>query len=138
MASPTNERRLADANLSANCALPNAANTTSTNGIDLGQATPFPLTEKVWLNIQTTSVAGTNTKNINIRVLDSADNSSWTNVAVVANPVLRVTAADDAYAASNVNISLPPTIRRYVKIACVGESSGGDAGAGTATVKLLF
>ena len=139
MASPINERRLVDNSLTVTGTLPNAANTSNSNVIDLGRTVPFPLTEQVWLNIVTTTATGANSKNINLRVMDSADNSSFANVAVIANPVLRVTDnAGGGYPAGNVNIALPPTIRRYLKVASLGEANGGDASDGSFTVKLLF
>lgn len=139
MSSPKNERRLRDAVLIVSGALPNAAATVNTNGVDLGSATPYPLTEACTVKILTTAGNGANNKNINIRIMDSADNGNWTNVAVIANPVLRVTDNNGAgYAASNVTISLPPTIQRYVKATALGEANGGDASNGTFTLELLF
>jgi hypothetical protein len=139
MASPTTTRNLQDALLSANAALPNAANTVNTNGIDLGATSPYPVTEKITVKIETTAGNGANNKNINLRLMDSADNSTFANVALVANPCLRVTDADNAgYAASSVTLSLPPNIRRYIRATALGEANGGDASNGTFTIKLLF
>lgn len=130
-------RTITDADLNKSLALPNAANTVNTNAIDLGQTTPFPITEKISVKITTTAATGVNTKNVNIRLMDSADNSSFTNVAQTANPILRVTAADEVFAASNVIFSLPPNVRRYIRATALGESGGGDSSDGTFSIEVL-
>lgn len=123
--------------MSASAALPNAANTVNTNGLDLGAATPYPTTEKIQVKISNTVATGANTKNINIRLMDSADNSSFTNVAQLANPILRV-ADNSGIPAGEVTISLPPNIRRYIRATALGEANGGDSSDGTFKIELLF
>jgi len=119
--------------------LPNAGNTVNSNGIDLGTVTPFPVTERIAAKISITAANGANNKNLNIRIMDSADNGNWTNVAVIANPVLRSTDNNGAgHAASSVEISLPPTIRQFVRATALGEANGGDSSNGTFTLQLLF
>jgi hypothetical protein len=137
MASPTTTRNRKDASLKASAALPNAANTVNTNGIDLGAATPYPVTEQLQVKISNTVATGANTKNINIRLMDSADNSSFANVAQLANPILRVT-DNSGIPAGEVTIQLPPNTRRYIRATALGEASGGDASDGTFTIELLF
>ena len=141
MALPYNARILQDADLNVAGTLPNAANTTCTNVIDLGSTTPFPVTEQFTVKISRTVSTGANNKNLNIRVMDSADNSNWANVAVIANPVLRGTDAANSsalYPAAAVTISLPPTIQRYLKAVAVGEADGGNSANGTYNCQLLF
>jgi hypothetical protein len=139
MATPVNERRLKDATFIKSAALPNAANTVNGGALDLGTATPFSVTEKLQLQISLTAANGANNKNINIRVQDSADNSSWANVAVFANPLLQSTDNNGAgHTANSVKVALPPTIRRYVRAVAVGEANGGDSSAGTFKAELLF
>lgn len=139
MASPTNERRLKDAQAIVTGTLPNAANTTYSNVVDLGHATPYPLTEQIHVRLENSTATGANSKNINIRMQDSADNSSFANIALLANPALRTTDnAGGGHSASNVILQLPPNTRRYVRAAATGEANGGDSSDGTYTVTLLF
>ena len=131
MASPDNQRRLKDANLIVTGTLPNAANTTV--------ATPYATTEKFHVRIEVGTATGANNKNVNIRLQDSADNSSFANVALVANPVLRSVDANNAgHSASNSIIQLPPNMRRYIRLAALGEANGGDSSDGTMTMSLMF
>jgi hypothetical protein len=126
-----------DALLATNsAALPNAANTINTNVIDLGTATPFPTTGRFTAQIVTTQSTGANSKNINVTIADSADNSSFTNIAVIGTKVVAGNAAN--FPASTTNFSLPPSTRRYIRVTATGEANGGNAADGTVTLKLLF
>jgi hypothetical protein len=60
-------------------------NTVNSNSVDLSQVTPFPTSDQMWIRIASTVATGANNKNINIRLQDSADNSTFANVANVAN-----------------------------------------------------
>lgn len=132
-------RAIVDALTLVTSTLPNAANTVNSNGIDLGATTPYPLTESILVNVAIGVATGANNKNINIRIMDSADNTTFTNVAVIANPVLRSVDANAAgHSASNVTISLPPTIRRYIRATALGEANGGDSSDGSFYIKLLY
>lgn len=133
----SSERRLLDASLNKNVALPNAATTANTTAIDLGQTLPFPITEKFYVNLVTTAATGANNKNITIRMQDSADNSSFANIAAIG----AITLTDNnggGYSASSTNVALPPTTRRYVRAQATGEANGGNASDGTLTVKFMF
>ena len=137
MSNSASERRLKDDALTFTAALPNGATTTNTAAVDLGQATPFPITESFFVKLSTTLGTGANNKNITIRVQDSADNTTFANIAAVG--ALTITDANAAgYAASAMNVSLPPQTRRYVRAQCTGEANGGNAANGTLTVELLF
>ena len=128
-----------DAETLVSATLPNAANTVNSNGIDLGATTPFPVTESIQVKIAVGVATGANNKNINIRLMDSADNSTFANVAVFANPVLRSVDADGGgHSASNVIIALPTTIKRYIRATALGETNGGDSSDGTFSISLLY
>jgi hypothetical protein len=131
-----NIRNIQDLDLSVNVALPNAANTVNTSGIDLGAATPFPLTEAFQVRISTTAGTGANNKNITIVVQDSADNSSFTNIATLRGTVINEESS--SYAATTANYALPPNTRRYVRASATGEADGGNAADGTLTMSLVF
>ncbi len=136
-AAPVNVRGLLDANFIKNVALPNAANTVNTNGMDLVQAIPYPVTQYVVLQVNTTQSTGANTKNINYNVQDSADNSTnWTNIPTLRAQTIAGNAAN--FPASSTNFSLPPSTRRYVRVSALGEANGGDASDGVVNAQLLF
>ncbi len=131
-----NVRAITDAELSKNVALPNAANTTNTNGINLGTAQPFPVTEQIAVKIVTTAGTGANNKNVNIRLQDSADNSSFTNIATLA--VVSINEGGSSYAATTEVFALPNDVRRYIRASATGEADGGNAADGTLTVSVCF
>ena len=137
MADPVSERRIIDAELTKSVALPNAANTANTAGIDLGKALPFPITEAFHVKLTSSTGNGANNKNITIKVQDSADNTTFANIAELG--ALTVTDNNGAgYPAGSLTVSLPPDTRRYIRAQATGEANGGNAANGTLTVDLLF
>ncbi len=130
-------RLITDYALKVTATLPNAANTANTNGVDLGQTTPFPITEKINVRISHTAATSANTKNLNFRLMDSADNTTFTNVAQTAIPILSTTGVSTSYSAANVIIALPPNVRRYIRATVIGEANGGDASDGTFSLEVL-
>lgn len=138
-ANPVNLRGLKDVNYIKNVAMPNAANTVNTNAMDLLQAVPYSTTQYVVLQVTTTQATGANSKNINFVVQDSADNSSFANIATLRTPTV-IAGNATAYPATTVNFALPPFTgtRRYIRVSATGEANGGDASDGTLTAQLLF
>ena len=127
-----------DALLQGSGALPNAANTVNANVIDLGATTPFPTTQKFQVRVVTTSGVGANSKNINIRLQESAEsNANFTNIAELANPLTRITEGSSVYAATDgEKVTLPSSAKRYIRAVAVGEANGGDASNGTFTCEI--
>lgn len=138
MAAQFTSRAQKDATLYVSATLPNAANTVNSNAIDLGATTPYPTTENIQVKISNTAALSANTLNINMRLQDSAEAAAnFTNVAQVANPILRTLGAGVLYPAANVVISLPPNVKRYIRVVCTGEANGGDASNGTFAMEAL-
>jgi len=136
---PVNTRAIRDINYIANIALPVAANTVNTNGLDLIQATPYPTTEYVIVQVLTSaSNATANSKNVNVVLQDSADNVTFANIALLANPLLTVTDNSGTTPAGAANVLLPPSARRYIRAQATGEANGGNAANATLTLQLLF
>ncbi len=129
-------RSIRDAQLTTNIALPNAANTVNTNGIDLGSATPYPVGEKFMVKVDTATATGANSKNINVVVQDSADNSTFANIAGLGVGVHTGNAAN--HIGNTTNYVLPPITRRYIRASALGEANGGDSSDGKLTITLLF
>jgi len=131
-------RALTDAELKVTGTLPNAANTANSGVLDLGATTPWPATEKLAIKVAISTATGANNKNINIRLMDSADNVTFANVAVMANPILRSADANGAGHSANSITIQAPMVRRYVQATALGEANGGDSSDGTFTAELLF
>lgn len=138
MADPVSERRLKDADLTVNVALPNAANTVNTNAIDLGSATPYSVTEGFHVKLSTSAATGANNKNINIRLQESAEaNANFTNISSLG--LFQVVDNNGAgFSAGSMTVQLPPGVKRYIRGTALGEANGGNAANGTLTVELLF
>jgi hypothetical protein len=135
---PGNARLLKDAEQKVTITLPNAANQVNANGLDLGQATPFPTIERVNVRLAYTAATGANNLNINFVVQDSADNTTFANLALLQNPIKVWASLNTVYAAGEVVFKLPQTTRRYLRCYAKGEANGGNASDGTATLELLF
>lgn len=134
-------RAIQDALLTVTANMNVAGATTSTNAIDLGQATAFPINGAVTVQISTTVATGANNKNVNIALQDSNVNlaANFTNVTVGANPVLIIIPEVSAtYAATTLNVALPPNTRQFIRLKANTEASGGAANDGTYTLKVLF
>lgn len=137
---PFNQRELLDENFIVTASLPNAANTVNTSGLDLVQATPYPTTDRIDVNILCNGLGvGANNKNINFRLQDSPDNTNWTNVAVFANPIVQTNDNGNTFMnATGIIFKLAPTSQRYIRAVALGEANGGNSSAGTFTLQLLF
>ena len=139
MASPINERRLEDAQEIVTITLPNAANQVNSNAIDLVQTAPFPTTEGIQVKIAWTTALGANNLNINFVLQESAEAAAnFANVSVLPNPAKVLASLNTVYAAGNTVYQLWPTSKRYLRMFAKGETNGGDASNGTATLRLLF
>ena len=136
---PTNKRLLLDQNFITTITAPNAANQVNGAGFDLTQATPYPTTDRIDVNIVVPAgVTGANNKNINIWLQDSADNGNWTNTAYLANPLFLVTDNGNTNVnVANVFVKLQPGGQRYIRMVAKGEANGSP-GTGTITFQLVF
>jgi hypothetical protein len=132
-------RAIQDAQLSVSTAFGINNATTSTNAIDLGAVTPFPVTEGFMVQISTTVTANAaNNKNVNISFEHSNVNTA-ANFAAISELSTLVLAADGGnIAATTRNVALPPSVKRFIRIKCVTENAGGNPNDATATLKLLF
>lgn len=132
-----NSRQIQDAELAASIALANATTTTNSAAIDLGSATPYPVTEAFAAKISTTVGTGANNKNITITV-EHSDEPNANFAAISELATLVIAEVDAEYAATERTVQLPPATKRYVRLSTVGEVAGGNAADGAATLALLF
>lgn len=131
-------RSIQDAQLTVAVALGDNAATTRGNALDLGTATPFPVTEKVTVQIVTTAGNGANNKNVNIRLQHANNNANANFVNIPECAIVTIPELNASYAATTANFTLPPSTLQFIRVICVTESSGGNASNGTATLKVLF
>lgn len=137
--SPNNNRLLLDYNYIVTASLPNAANTVYTSGLDLTQATPYPTTDMIDMNVIMAAGVGANNKNINCFLQESSDNGNWTNCKYLAAPLFQVLDNGNTNTnAANVFVKLQPVALRYLRLGQTGEANGGAGTNGLATLQLVF
>lgn len=146
---PTNARNVADQNYIVSVALPNAANTTNTNALILGDivsSIPYSTTETINVQVLMSASNGANNKNINVGIQQTtlnsdgtANSANWVNVALLARPIL-VSADNNGTGRTNSNVifKLSPGVTGAIRAQFTGEANGGDASNGTGTLQLLF
>lgn len=127
-----------DAQFNTSVALGDNNSTARGNALDLGSATPFPVTQRVTVQIVTTAGNGANNKNVNIRLQHSAVNTNANFVNIPECAITTIPEVNAAYAVTTVNHALPPSTLQYIRVICVTENAGGNASNGTATLKVLF
>lgn len=137
---PVNTRAVLDVNFIVTGALPVAGANTNTNSMNFGVSTPFSATQYVLGKLLVAaSASGANNKNVNFVIQDSADNSNFANIAVLANPILQATDNNGGgWAANSVTFPIPSTVRQYMRAQAVGEANGSNGSAVTMTLELLF
>ena len=87
----------------------------------------------MWRASATTAGTGANSKNINIALHESSDNSNWANMANLGIPpqcqLVDNASVTSKYAATNFRLSLPPSVKRYIRAGATGEArlTGGHA-----------
>ena len=132
-------RAIQDSLLQTNTALGANNATTSTAAVDLGTATPYPVTDRILAQIAVTATTnGANSKNVNITFQHSAVNTAANFVNVPELGALVVAMATGTITAQTRNVSLPPNIAQFVRLLCITENAGGNPNDATATLKILF
>ena len=131
-ANPVNTRAVRDINYIVTVSAASAGNTAALN---LVQAVPYPVTERVIAQCLLTGGNGGNAMNVTIQ--HTADNGSggpdsanWANIPQLAAPLL----PSFSDPTSNVSVLLPPTVKQWVR----AQISAPATTAGTLTFQLLF
>lgn len=134
-------RAIQDALLQGTANMNVAGGTTSTNVVDLGSATPYSASERMLVQIVTTlGTNAANNKNVNICLQHSDVNTAanFVNVNIATQPaVLIIPEVSAQYAATTLNIAMPPTIKRYLRAKINVEASGGSPTDSLVTLKVL-
>lgn len=126
-----------DTNLLVTKALPAAAATNYTDGIDLGDQAPGISRGNFQLEVAIPALPSlADSKTYTATLQDSADNATFADVAVLAPIVL--TGAGGAGAAAKTQLfPLPKDLRRYVRVKSVVQSVGGDNTAKSVTLSVV-
>lgn len=118
-------------------ALPAAAANHNSGTLDLGCATPYPAIRKVALKLNVPALTAlVDAKTVTIKVQDSADDSSYADVAGLDSLVLTGAGGAGCAAAEKV-WNLPDAIRRYVQVNIAVLTAGGDNTAKSITLALV-
>jgi hypothetical protein len=133
-----NSRLMSDELLTASVTAATAANTANTGVIDL-EAAPYPTTEGFVAQVVLgAGTGGANTKNINIAIQHSSDNSNWANIPELATAfIVQACDANGNWAGKSDTVTLPPSTKEYLRCAAATEALGGTPTC-TVTLNLLF
>lgn len=115
-----------DTHLKVTKALPAAAATNYSDSIDLGDQAPGLKHQNKQMEVAIPATPSlVDAKTVTITIQDSADDSSFADVAPLASVV--VTGASSAGAAAKTQLfPLPKDLRRYVRVKQVVLTGGGD------------
>lgn len=130
-------RGIQDAKFKVTTALPAAGANGNTTSFDLGAGGNHqPESVEVEVSLPATPSLADN-KNVDIKLQDSADDSTFADVAPLI--ISRVTGAGGAGAAAKVfRFKLPPGTRRYIRFNQAVDAAGGDNTAVSSTITLRF
>ncbi len=129
---PFNSLLLKDQNYIVSTSFGATAATASTTGVDFQVASPYPTTANVLALVQ---VANTSTSSGSVTVVlqESSDNSTWTPVANLVNPILTSTGS---VATDSVTVGLQPSQKQYLRASAI--SSVGAVPTGSVTLSILM
>ena len=127
-----------DAALKVTKALPAAGANHNTGTIDLGSTNPGLAVESFEVEIAIPALPSlAEGKTLTVKVQDSADDSTYADVAALATLVVTGAASAAGSAAATRTVRLPSSVKRYIQANLAVASSGGDNTAKSVTVSLL-
>ena len=126
-----------DAALTVTKACPAAGASVNTATIDTGSAGDASLANAV-VEIAIPALPSlAEGKTLTVKLQDSADNSTYADVAELASVVVTGAADASGSAAATRTVRLPSGVRRYIQANLAVAGSGGDNTAQSVTVSLL-
>jgi hypothetical protein len=132
------QRNFQDANVKVSKALPAAAATNYSDPIDLGSENPGLVRDKVDLVVNLPATpALVDAKTVTLAVQDSADGTTFAAIPELA-PIVATGASGAGAAAIERRFSLPPTVRRYIRVKQDVLAAGGDNTAVSVSIGLRF
>lgn len=130
-------RNIKDASKKVSVDLPAAAANVNSDSIDLGENPGLIENVEVEIEVDATS-ALVDTKDIDIHLEDSADDNTFADIEEFANPVLKVTSDGGGNPVTKLQVRLPRTVNRYIRMNVAVETGGGDVTGQDAHLRLLF
>jgi hypothetical protein len=130
-------RNLVDAKLTATNALPAAGASANGTSIDLGNGPLSPESIELEGSIPATPSL-VDAKTIIIKLQDSADNSSFADIAACGAITIATGAGGVGAAAAKTRWRLPSNARRYVRQVATVLASGGDNTAVSTTLSVML
>ena len=134
MANEFNRRSLVDSLLTVTKALPAASANNATDGISIGGEDPHRECLKLRADIPANSVLVA-TKTLSLVLQDSADNSSFADVADPGQSIAIVGAT--GFAADTLYFDIPQHSPQYVRVYQAVEAAGGDNTGTTISYSLV-
>jgi hypothetical protein len=130
-------RSIIDASKEVTLALPAAGANANSASIDLGPNAGQIENVEIEIDVDATS-ALVDTKDIDVKLQDSADNSTFADIEELANPLVKVTSDGGGSSRTRLQVRLPRSAKRYIQMNVAVESAGGDVTANSAHLRLLF
>ena len=126
-----------DNNLIQTAAMPNAANTSNTNTVDLKQQIKRPFNTAFRVRLYNTQATGANSKNIAYTLYATNESNGANAVAVQGAFTVAGNAAN--HPASNREVVCPPNLdKQYLFFSGTGEANGGNAADGTLGIEIII
>ena len=130
-------RNIKDASKQVTKALPAAAASANSDSIDLGHSPGQIENVEVEIVVEATT-ALVNAKYIQVKLQDSADDSSFADIAEIADPLITITSSGGGSDETKLQVRLPRTVRRYIRAVATVETGGGSVIANNFITRLLF
>ena len=126
-----------DAALKVTKACPAAGANHNTDTLDLGSANPGAAVESFEVEIAVPALPSlADTKTLTVKLQDSADDSTYADIAEIASVVV-TGASGTGSAAKTATVRLPSSTRRYLQANLAVASAGGDNTAKSVSISLL-
>ena len=135
-----NNRSLVDTSQQVSTALPAAAASASSASLDLGFNRNRDENVEVEIAVDLTTIL-VDTKDIDLTLQMSSDNAvadAFVDVPEFADPVLKVTSAGTGNPETKLQIRLPRSTERYIRVSAAVETGGGDVTGSNFHLRLLF
>jgi len=128
---PFNGYLLTDANFTVTQSWNNST-AAPTPSFNFKVATPWPSINSTELYVYSTVITGTVASSSYLTLQGAPDNSTWTNLAYFANPILTATGS----AAVSAYLTLQPGTPQYIRLS--GSNQSGGTPTGSYGMTLLF
>jgi len=122
---PFNSLLLTDANFAVSASF--AATSTVSPSVNFQVANPYPTTANTIVYVYTTATTAPTGSRITLQ--ESADNSTWSNVAIFADPILSGSAT-----VTSTQVVLGPNAKQYLRVSASQYTGGTPNGVFGLTV----